>query len=89
MLRATSICGPTIILRNLLPPVRLPLLRRMSHKPIQTLLNANEEWAQSVMKDTPDFFARSATGQKPKVGTSLRFLATFSKIISDPLDWLL
>lgn len=69
MLRATSICGPAIILRNpfALPPVRLLPLRNMSHKPIQTLLNANEEWAQSVMKNTPDFFARSATGQKPKI----------------------
>jgi hypothetical protein len=44
------------------------------------LLNANEEWAQSVMKTTPDFFARSATGQKPKVGTSLRF---FSHVFED------
>lgn len=69
MLRATSICGPAIILRNPFasPPVCLPPLRNMSHKPIQTLLNANEVWAQSVMKNTPDFFARSATGQKPKI----------------------
>lgn len=68
MLRATYTRGPTI-LRNLsvLHSVRLPPLRDMSHKPIRTLLNANEEWAQSVIKDTPDFFARSATGQKPKI----------------------
>ncbi|KAG1854748.1 carbonic anhydrase [Suillus tomentosus] len=39
----------------------------MSHRPIQTLLNANQEWAQSVVKDTPDFFARSATCQNPKI----------------------
>ncbi|KAG2152746.1 carbonic anhydrase [Suillus clintonianus] len=39
----------------------------MSHKPIQTLLNANEEWAQNIMKNTPDFFARSATSQSPKI----------------------
>ncbi|KAG1898552.1 carbonic anhydrase [Suillus fuscotomentosus] len=26
-------------------------------RPIQTLLNANEEWAQSVVRDIPDFFA--------------------------------
>ncbi|KAG1744205.1 carbonic anhydrase [Suillus lakei] len=68
MPRATYICGATI-LRNffVLPPVHLALLRSMSHKPIQTLLNANEEWAQRVIKDTPDFFAQSATGQKPKI----------------------
>jgi carbonic anhydrase len=39
----------------------------MSHEHIQYLLNANEEWAQSVIKDTPDFFTQSATGQNPKV----------------------
>ncbi|KAG2344199.1 carbonic anhydrase [Suillus weaverae] len=39
----------------------------MPHEPIQTLLNANEEWAQSVIKDTPDFFTQSATGQNPKI----------------------
>ncbi|KAG1744617.1 carbonic anhydrase [Suillus paluster] len=35
--------------------------------PIQTLLNANQEWAQSVIKDRPDFFAESAAGQSPKI----------------------
>ncbi|KAG2119408.1 carbonic anhydrase [Suillus clintonianus] len=39
----------------------------MSHEPIHTLLNANQEWAQSVIKDAPDFFTQSATGQSPKV----------------------
>ncbi|KAG2039418.1 carbonic anhydrase [Suillus americanus] len=39
----------------------------MFHESIQTLLNANEEWAQSVIKDTPDFFTQSSTGQSPKV----------------------
>ncbi|KAG1869464.1 carbonic anhydrase [Suillus subalutaceus] len=39
----------------------------MSHESIQTLLNANEEWAQSVIKNTPNFFSQSATGQSPKV----------------------
>ncbi|KAG1810361.1 carbonic anhydrase [Suillus plorans] len=39
----------------------------MSHEPIQTLLNANKEWAQSVINDTPDFFTQSATGQSPKI----------------------
>ncbi|KAG0702101.1 carbonic anhydrase [Suillus ampliporus] len=39
----------------------------MSHSSIQSLLNANEEWAQSVIKDKPDFFAQSATGQSPKI----------------------
>lgn len=68
MLRATYIRGP-IIFRSLfvLPSLRFPPLRNMSHRPIQTLLNANEEWAQSVVKDTPDFFSRSATCQNPKI----------------------
>ncbi|KAG2145442.1 carbonic anhydrase [Suillus bovinus] len=48
-------------------PSRLPLFRNMSHEPIQTLLNANKEWAQSVIKDAPDFFTQSATGQSPKI----------------------
>ncbi|KAG2106860.1 carbonic anhydrase [Suillus cothurnatus] len=39
----------------------------MSYRPLQILLNANKEWAQSVTKDTPDFFTRSAIGQKPKI----------------------
>ncbi|KAG1733511.1 carbonic anhydrase [Suillus lakei] len=39
----------------------------MFHESIQTLLNANEEWAQSVIKDTPNFFAQLATGQSPKI----------------------
>ncbi|KAG1844550.1 carbonic anhydrase [Suillus tomentosus] len=39
----------------------------MSHESIQTLLNANEEWAQNVIQGTPDFFAQSATGQSPKI----------------------
>ncbi|KAG2046367.1 carbonic anhydrase [Suillus hirtellus] len=39
----------------------------MSHESIQTLLNANEEWAQNVIKGTPDFFTQSATGQSPKI----------------------
>jgi len=73
MLRATYICDPTI-LRNLfgLHPVRLPPVRSMSYRPLQILLNANKEWAQSVTKDTPDFFTRSAIGQKPKVCPSMR-----------------
>ncbi|KAG1807855.1 carbonic anhydrase [Suillus subaureus] len=39
----------------------------MSHESIETLLNANEEWAQSVIKDTSNFFTQTATGQSPKV----------------------
>lgn len=68
MLRAAYTCGLTI-LQNLfvVHPVYLPPLRNMSQKPTQTLLDANEEWAQSVIKDTPDFFIQSATAQKPKI----------------------
>ncbi|KAG2067087.1 carbonic anhydrase [Suillus decipiens] len=68
MLRATYIYGLTI-LQNLFitPPQRLPPLHSTSHKPIQNLLDANKEWAQSVIKDTPNFFAQSAIGQKPKI----------------------
>ncbi|KAG1777930.1 carbonic anhydrase [Suillus placidus] len=39
----------------------------MPYELIQILLNANEEWAQSIIKDTPDFFIQSATGQSPKI----------------------
>ncbi|KAG2143501.1 carbonic anhydrase [Suillus bovinus] len=82
MLRATYICGPTMSPRNfsVLPPVRLSPLRSICHKPIKTLLNANQEWAQSVVKDTPDFFARSATSQNPKVCQSLCFQSRFQSL---------
>lgn len=39
----------------------------MPHESIQTLLNANEEWSQSIIKDSPTFFTQLAIGQNPKV----------------------
>ncbi|OAX38208.1 carbonic anhydrase [Rhizopogon vinicolor AM-OR11-026] len=39
----------------------------MSQKSTELLLNANQQWAQSVIQDRPEFFAQSATGQSPKI----------------------
>ncbi|KAG1761838.1 carbonic anhydrase [Suillus occidentalis] len=39
----------------------------MPHESIQTLLNANEEWSQSIIKDSPTFFTQLAIGQSPKI----------------------
>lgn len=39
----------------------------MPHESIQTLLNANEEWSQSIIKDSPTFFTQLAIGQNPKI----------------------
>lgn len=39
----------------------------MPHESIQTLLNANEEWSESIMKDSPTFFTQLAIGQSPKI----------------------
>jgi len=39
----------------------------MSPKSTEILLNANQQWAESVIQDRPEFFAQSATGQSPKI----------------------
>lgn len=65
--RPIYVSGPTALRNFFALPLRFPLFRSMPHEHIQTLLNANEEWSQSVIKDTPSFFTQLATGQSPKV----------------------
>ncbi|OJA19441.1 hypothetical protein AZE42_04224 [Rhizopogon vesiculosus] len=60
ILRAVFLRGPPTI-------SHLSFTRSMSQNSTELLLNANQQWAQSVIQDRPEFFAQSATGQSPKI----------------------
>jgi carbonic anhydrase len=55
----------------------------MSQLPLnaaEDLINANEEWAQSIIRDNPDFFKDSAAyPQTPKVRSTPRRMHNVSR----------